>query len=118
MKPTCVFCDIAAGHRPATIVRSWVHAIAIKPRGGVGPGHVLVIPRVHVRDVGEDPAVSAQTMACAATLAAELPAANVITSKGDAATQTVMHLHIHVLPRTEGDGLPLPWTPQQSGGTR
>ncbi|MFB8085929.1 HIT domain-containing protein [Streptomyces sp. NPDC055992] len=37
-----------------------------------------------------------------------------MTSKGSPATQTVVHLHIHVLPRTDGDGLPLPWTPQHT----
>jgi histidine triad (HIT) family protein len=117
-KPGCVFCAIAAGEAPATVVRSWEHTIAIKPRGGVHPGHVLIIPRTHVADVGEAPAVSAQTMACAAELAAELPAANVITSKGADATQTVFHLHIHVVPRAADDGLTLPWTPQHNtGGT-
>jgi histidine triad (HIT) family protein len=115
-EPGCVFCDIVAGEAPATLVGSWAHAIAIKPRGGVHPGHVLVIPRTHVRDVGENPAVSALTMACAAKLAANLPAANVITSKGAAATQTVFHLHIHVVPRTPGDGLHLPWTPRHDTG--
>ena len=77
------------------------------------PGHVLVIPHAHVSDVGEQPAVSARTMTCAAELAATLPAANVITSKGAVATQTVFHLHLHVVPRQDSDGLPLPWTPQQ-----
>jgi histidine triad (HIT) family protein len=116
MKPGCVFCAIAAGEAPATIVRSWSHTIAIKPRGGVHPGHVLVIPRTHVADVGEDPAVSARAMACAAELAGALPAANVITSKGAAATQSVFHLHLHVVPRAAGDGLCLPWTPHHSIG--
>jgi histidine triad (HIT) family protein len=115
-KPGCVFCAIAAGESAATIVRSWTHTIAIKPHGGVRPGHVLVIPRTHVANVGESPAVSAQTMACAAELAAELPDANVITSKGVAATQTVFHLHLHVVPRTTDDGLLLPWSPQHTAG--
>lgn len=115
-KPDCVFCAIVADEAPATVVREWDDTIAIKPRGGVHPGHVLVIPHTHVADVGEVPAVSARTMACAAELAAELAAANVITSKGTDATQTVFHLHIHVVPRSAGDGLPLPWTPQQTAG--
>ncbi|MCI2421550.1 HIT family protein [Saccharopolyspora sp. K220] len=110
----CVFCHILVGHAPATVVRQWPEAIAIRPRHPVTPGHVLVIPRQHVPDVGTAPAVSAHTMAAAADLAAELPAANVITSKGAAATQTQFHLHLHVVPRTDGDDLPLPWTPQQT----
>ncbi|GAA2876066.1 HIT family protein [Streptomyces mexicanus] len=114
MTASCVFCAIVAGQAPATVVRDWGDVIAIVPLNPVTSGHVLVIPAAHVADVGEDPAVSARAMACAAELAGMLPAANVITSKGTAATQTVFHLHVHVVPRTEGDALPLPWTPQQT----
>ncbi|MFI0470930.1 HIT family protein [Saccharopolyspora sp. 5N102] len=113
---SCVFCAIAAGREPATIVREWADVIAIRPLGEVTDGHVLVIPRTHVADAGVDPAVSARTMACAAELMAQWPAANIITSRGADATQTVFHLHIHVVPRAAGDGLPLPWTPQQATG--
>ncbi|WP_090946775.1 nucleoside 2-deoxyribosyltransferase domain-containing protein [Nonomuraea jiangxiensis] len=111
----CVFCAIVAGRAPASIVREWDDALAIRPLGGgVAEGHVLVVSRRHVADVGVDPLVSASVMARAAELAAGLPAANVITSRGSAATQTVYHLHLHVVPRVEGDGLPLPWTPRQA----
>ncbi|MER6020172.1 HIT family protein [Streptomyces anulatus] len=113
MVAACVFCGIVAGLAPADIVREWEDVIAIRPLNPVTPGHVLVIPHTHVADVGEHPLVSARTMACAAELTSVLPAANVITSKGRAATQTVAHLHLHVVPRTAGDDLPLPWTPQQ-----
>jgi histidine triad (HIT) family protein len=109
-----VFCAIIAGHAPATVIRTWPDTIAISPRHPVTPGHILVIPRAHVTDVGQDAAVAATTMARAAELAAALPAANVITSRGTAATQSVFHLHLHVVPRTETDGLPLPWTPQHA----
>ncbi|GAA2587781.1 HIT domain-containing protein [Actinomadura fulvescens] len=118
----CVFCEIIAGRAPASVVREWPEIIAIRPRHPVTPGHVLVIPHTHVSDVGVDPDVSARTMAAAAQLAGELDAANVITSRGAAATQTIRHLHLHVVPRQHGDGLPLPWTPQHpartSGGAR
>jgi histidine triad (HIT) family protein len=111
----CPFCKIAAGDEPATIVREWHDAIAIRPRGGgVNASHTLVIPRVHVADAGENPAVTAAVMARAAELMAERPAANLITSKGRDATQSVFHLHVHVITREAGDGLPLPWTPQQT----
>jgi histidine triad (HIT) family protein len=112
--PGCVFCAIVAGRAPATLVREWPDAIAFRPRQPVTPGHVLVIPREHVMDAGIDPDVSARTMRAAAELADELDAANIITSRGAAATQTVYHLHLHVVPRSHQDGLPLPWTPQQT----
>jgi histidine triad (HIT) family protein len=116
MRRQCVFCAIVAGRAPVSLVREWPDAIAIRPLNPVTTGHVLVIPRVHVADVGTDPGVSAVVMGAAAQLAAEHPAANVITSRGTAATQTVFHLHLHVVPRETGDGLPLPWTPQQDSG--
>ncbi|MFI5519810.1 HIT family protein [Streptomyces platensis] len=107
----CPFCLIVCGRAPATVLRAWPDALAIRPRhGGVTAGHVLIIPRVHVADVAEDPVVSAATMLRAAELAAEAGDCNVITSRGPAATQTVRHLHLHLVPRAEGDGLLLPWT--------
>ena len=110
-RPGCPFCLIVCGRAPATVLRAWPDALAIRPRhGGVTAGHVLVIPRVHVADVAEDPVVSAATMLRAAELAAEAGDCNVITSRGPAATQTVRHLHLHLVPRAEGDGLLLPWT--------
>lgn len=112
---TCAFCAIAAGQAPAVIVREWPDTLAIRPRsGGVNDGHVLVLPRVHVADAGTDPDVTAAVSRRAAELMAEHPDANLITSKGEAATQTVYHLHVHIVPRTKGDGLPLPWTPQHA----
>lgn len=106
----CVFCRIIAGQAEATVLRRWPDAIAIRPRGGgCTPGHMLVIPRVHVPDVATDPLVSATAMARAAELADAQPC-NVITSRGAVATQTVFHLHIHVIPRCANDGLALPWT--------
>lgn len=110
----CIFCKIVAGEAPATVVREWDDAMAIVPLGPVVDGHVIVIPKQHVADAGVDPAVSATTMARAAELMSELGAANIITSKGADATQTVYHLHIHVVPRAAGDELPLPWTPQHT----
>lgn len=116
-KPGCVFCAIVAGASPATVVAEWPDAIAILPRAdqagrrGCTDGHTMVIPRVHVPDFAADPAVFAATAARAAELAARLGGDfNVITSKGTAATQTVFHLHVHLVPRRGGDGLALPWT--------
>ncbi|MEU4080422.1 nucleoside 2-deoxyribosyltransferase domain-containing protein [Streptomyces venezuelae] len=111
----CAFCAIATGRAPAVIVREWPDAIAIRPRsGGVHPNHLLVIPRRHIADAGADLDSAAAAQRRASELVAELPAANIITSKGAEATQTVFHAHWHVLPREAFDGLLLPWTPQQT----
>lgn len=110
---SCAFCRIAAGTAPARLVRDWPDALAIVPRRPVVPGHLLVVPRRHVRDATTDPAVTAAVMQRAAELGGELAGdLNIITAVGPAATQTVFHAHVHLVPRHHGDGLPLPWTPQ------
>jgi histidine triad (HIT) family protein len=108
-KAECVFCDIVAGTAPAEVFHEWDDALAFVPLNPVTRGHLLVIPKVHVADVGHDPAISAATMQRAAQLAAS-QWCNVITSRGSVATQTVFHLHFHIVPRRENDGLALPWT--------
>lgn len=107
----CVFCAIVAGTAPATVVREWPDAMAFIPLNPVTAGHVLVVPRVHVADFAEDPEVSAAVMRRAAVLAGTRPDVdlNLITSKGRAATQSVFHLHLHLVPRRPNDGLALPW---------
>ncbi|MFG1977008.1 HIT family protein [Nonomuraea fuscirosea] len=107
----CIFCRIVAGHEPATITRRWPHAVAFTPLNPVTEGHTLIVPTTHVRDAREDPNISATAMAAAAQYAADVGPCNIITSAGPEATQTVFHLHLHVVPRADGDGLTLPWTP-------
>lgn len=104
----CVFCEIVAGRAPAVVVGSWPDAIAIVPLRPVTEGHVLVLPRVHVDDYLADPALTGLVVRCAASIA-PWPS-NMITSAGRAATQTIMHLHVHIVPRLDGDGLALPWS--------
>jgi histidine triad (HIT) family protein len=104
-----VFCQIVAGTEPARILWQWDDAIAFTPLNPVTPGHTLVIPRVHVRDATENLMITAATMVHAAALAIGYEAANILTSIGTAATQSVFHLHVHMVPRTLGDQLMLPW---------
>lgn len=106
----CVFCQIMAGAEPPTIVRRWELGLAIVPINPVVAGHTLVIPSIHVRDVGQDPEVTALSAGYVAELVADLGSpCNVITSVGREATQSVFHLHWHVIPRADNDGLALPW---------
>jgi len=91
------------------------HSVAFQPLNPVTPGHFLVVPRKHVLNAFEGPAQAGRAMSFAAKLATDmsLVAANFITSAGSAATQTVWHLHLHVVPRRDDDGLHLPWTGQE-----
>jgi histidine triad (HIT) family protein len=113
MAERCVFCAIVAGDEPATVVWRWPLVWAIVPRRPVVDGHLLVIPTRHVQDVTEDSLVSAATMHMAAEIA--VPPCNIITSAGSEATQSVFHLHLHIVPRAENDGLMLPWNGQSDG---
>lgn len=110
MSARCVFCEIIAGRSPADVRWSTADSWAFTPLSPVTPGHLLVVPRVHVVDAAERPAVTAQVFADAARWAAELAQPfNLLTSAGEAATQSVFHLHVHYVPRAVDDGLMLPW---------
>ncbi|SFX76260.1 HIT domain-containing protein (plasmid) [Streptomyces atratus] len=78
---------------------------------GCTDGHLLVLPRDHVANFTTDPVVSATVQLRAAELAGQIGGQwNYPTSCGPDATQTVFHLHGHLVPRAAGGGLALPWT--------
>lgn len=109
----CPFCRrIAEGDYDQALASS--AAVSFPPLKPVTPGHLLVVSRQHVEHAGVDGEVSAEVMRLAAAIVTDQGKhCNLITSIGDAATQTVAHLHMHVVPRFYGDGLALPWTVQR-----
>ena len=116
--PDCLFCKIAAGAIPATIVAQDERTIAFMDINPATRGHVLVIPRAHARDVHAiDPddlaavAVRAQRIAALQLERLGADGVNLLNSNGPAAWQTVLHFHMHVIPRYAGDPLTLPWVP-------
>ena len=111
-QPDCPFCLIASRDGEATVYKWWPDSVAFVPLNPVTSGHLLVAPRVHVVDALDDPIITAATMARAVEVGRSLGDVdcNLITSVGRAATQTVRHLHIHVVPRRPGDRLMLPWS--------
>lgn len=109
----CVFCDILAGTMPVEWVLRpdfWPETMAFVPLNPVVEGHCLIAPKDHVTDFAADPQVFGVTARRAGELMrwTDRPM-NVITSKGREATQSVFHLHLHLIPRSENDGLALPW---------
>ncbi len=87
--------------------------IHFEPLSPVVKGHLLVVHRKHTKDFTNGDEVFAEVAKYAARLARDLGGDwNLITSKGINATQSVFHLHIHLVPRIAGDGLVLPWTNQ------
>lgn len=121
LRDGCVFCDYDG---PSEILYDNGSVIAFAPIDPVTDGHLLVVPCEHVPHFGSDPDVSMEVMEFAAFLVNNMlylvdgelvqRPCNVITSVGRAATQTVEHLHVHIVPRRTGDGLMLPWSPNES----
>ena len=118
----CIFCEIMKGNEPAKFLADGISSVAIEPLNPVTPGHFIVMPRDHVADAYENPNVTAMTMNDASQWAKmfswrdpRYESVNLITSVGKPATQSVFHLHIHVVPRAENDGLALPWYSGKSG---
>jgi histidine triad (HIT) family protein len=106
----CVFCPIIDGDAPATIVDRGEDYVAFVPLGPHVPGHVLFVPANHLPDAAVNPDAAAEIIAHAARYVQQQDIeANIITSIGPAATQSVPHLHVHVIPRGEGDGLTARW---------
>ena len=115
----CLFCKIVAGEIPSTRVREDERTVAFMDINPATPGHLLVVPRAHVADLGavdgEDLAAcvaAAQRLAARAREALGAEGVNLMNSWGQAAWQTVFHFHVHVIPRYEDDPLRLPWRPQ------
>ncbi len=109
----CVFCEYA-GPSEVLMRSDWttLPAYVIEPLNPVVEGHVLVIPEEHVEDWTQPPLnAAAEALYLASNWIEDHPGDyNIIASKGEAATQTVRHLHFHLIPRRSGDGLALPWT--------
>ena len=116
--PDCLFCKIVAGELPAMIVAEDEFTVAFMDINPATRGHALVVPRRHAANVLEiEPDDLAATMIAAQRLAKRVTerlgaaGVNLINSCGAVAWQTVFHLHVHVIPRYEGDPLKLPWVP-------
>ena len=110
MTSECIFCVIARGDAPASIVCEDERALAIVDLRQFHPGHTLVIPRQHVPDVRElDDATGASVMAMVLRVTRAVGRAfpnqglSLWHSIGEAAFQEVPHLHIHIHPRLIDD---------------
>jgi histidine triad (HIT) family protein len=106
----CVFCDIAAGEVPAEIVLVDETAVAFLDRRPLFKGHVLVMPREHHETLADLPAalvgpLFTRVQRISAALPAALGAQGSFVALNNVVSQSVPHLHVHVVPRTRGDGL-------------
>jgi histidine triad (HIT) family protein len=110
MSEDCIFCRIAAGTAPASIIAETPDVLAFMDIDQPTPGHVLVIPRAHVRDIYEleDEAAAAVfrltvQVAKAVKLALAPDGLNLLQSNERAGQQVVFHFHMHIMARYLGD---------------
>jgi histidine triad (HIT) family protein len=106
----CPFCAIVAGEEDADVVYRDADAVAFLDRRPLFPGHVLVVPTGHVDtlvDLDADAVGPFFTVVqrVAAAVPVALGAQGTFVAMNNAVSQSVRHLHVHVVPRTKGDGL-------------
>ena len=114
--PDCIFCKIVAGEIPCFKLYEDAATLAFMDINPVNDGHALIIPKAHYADVF---AVSGDALAATAAMAKKVAAAvqaalepagmNLLQCNGEAANQSVMHFHMHVIPRRIGDDLGMNW---------
>lgn len=114
--PNCIFCKIVAGEIPSDKICEDGETLAFMDINPVHDGHCLVVPKAHYPTLFE---VAPDAFAAAARTAIKVARAvnavvkpdglNLIQSNGPGAAQSVLHFHVHVLPRRMRDGLLINW---------
>ena len=107
---SCIFCGILDGSIPANLVWEDEHTVAFLDSRPVFPGHTLVVPRTHVETLPElSDELLTPLFAAARLLATAMPAAmggdGTFVAVNNKVSQSVPHLHVHVIPRKFKDGL-------------
>ena len=110
MSDDCVFCRIIAGEVPAHIVLDDEEFVAFLDARPVFKGHVLVVPRRHYVTLADLPVPAVgplfeRVRLLSAAIPAALGAQGTFVALNNVVSQSVPHLHVHVVPRTKGDGL-------------
>ncbi|MFA6916882.1 MAG: HIT family protein [Parachlamydiales bacterium] len=109
-KTPCIFCQIAQLEREAVIVREFEHCFVLKDQFPVSKGHLLIIPYEHTEtwftaseEVRVDIMEALKSMKEFLDNEYHPDGYNMGANCGEAAGQTVMHLHVHLIPRYKGD---------------
>lgn len=112
----CIFCKIVAGDIPCFKLHEDADTIAFMDINPVNPGHALIVHKVHHKDLFEIPAGNiaavtrtAQKVAKALQTTLEPAGMNLLQCNGPAAKQSVLHFHMHVIPRHMEDGQTMNW---------
>src|SRR5215813_13761793 len=119
MPGECLFCRIASGRETAAIVFDDENVVAFLDHRPLFPGHTLLVPRTHVETLPElapeaiQPLFDAARRLCSAVEKA-LGADGAFVAINNKVSQSVPHLHVHVVPRRRKDGLKGFFWPRQS----
>ena len=112
----CIFCKILAGEIPSTAVYEDDDFKAILDVNPAARGHVIILPKNHAANIYELPdedaskiMIVAKKIATAIEKAYHCDGVNILQNNGEAAGQTVFHLHVHVIPRFKGDTVNIGW---------
>ena len=110
MTTRCVFCSIIDGETPADVLARTEHVVAFLDHVPLFPGHVLVVPRRHVptlTDLADSEVAPLFTAVreIARAVSVALDAPGTFVANNNVVSQSVPHLHVHVVPRRRGDGL-------------
>jgi histidine triad (HIT) family protein len=108
--PTCVFCRIIAGEEPAAVIFDDDQAFGFLDRTPLFKGHTLIVPKDHHETLADLPAdliepLFSRAQRLAQLVEGELGAAGSFVAMNNRVSQSVPHLHIHVVPRNRKDGL-------------
>ncbi|OJI09368.1 MAG: hypothetical protein COV08_01295 [Candidatus Vogelbacteria bacterium CG10_big_fil_rev_8_21_14_0_10_49_38] len=110
----CIFCKIIKKESPANIVFEDNVCSVFSPLNPITRGHVLIIPKVHFRDIFDiDTDILTQTISRAQKIAQDIinknkaTGVNLLHASGKDAQQSVFHFHFHLVPRYPNDGLDL-----------
>ena len=117
----CIFCEIVAGNIPAAKVYEDEDVLAFMDIAPANPGHTLVIPKQHYRNIYDMPAeIGSKIMQVSIPIANAIKTAlnpdglNLFQANEAAGFQTVFHFHLHLIPRWENDSIRSPWRPREA----
>jgi len=107
---TCLFCEIAAGRQPAAVVHADDLVTAFLDIRPLFAGHVLVVPKQHIAVLADLPTADVgpyfgRVQQIAVAVQAAMGSQGSFVALNNVVSQSVPHLHTHVVPRTKGDGL-------------
>ncbi len=115
----CIFCKIANGQIPSKAIYEDEDFRVILDLGPATKGHALILPKEHAADLFELPEeTAAKVLPVAKKVAANMmeklhcDGLNLVQNNGEAAGQTVLHFHLHLIPRYAQDGQRIGWKPQ------